>query len=146
MAGQAPNAVGPESSPPRRLSNTRPRDTLGRPLPWDGVGEPMVPERDDITSAAAITEALDYLRTGRPFHAHEVLEQRWRCAPHDEREWWRALAQAAAGVTQAARGNQVGAQRLRERARATLEALATPPALTQSVSSSDLDSLKRSVI
>ena len=110
--------------PPRRLSNTRPRDALGRPLPWDAVGEEMVPEREFIDADTAIDEALAYLRSGRPFHAHEVLEQRWRCAPDAERDWWRALAQAAAGVTQAARGNKVGAQRLRKRAQATLADLA----------------------
>lgn len=116
--------------PKQRLSNTRPRDALGRPLPWDAVGEAMVPERQWISSADAVSEAVDYLRADRPFHAHEVLEQRWRCAPEDEREWWRALAQAAAGVTQAARGNEVGAQRLRRRAGATLEDLAAPLDLT----------------
>ena len=89
----------------------------------------MVPEREFIPSADAINEAVAYLQSGRPFHAHEVLEQRWRCAPEDEREWWRVLAQAAAGVTQAARGNEVGAQRLRERAQATLATLSPPPDL-----------------
>ncbi len=121
MAGQA------QGEPTeRRLSNTRPRDALGRPLPWGAQGEQMVPEREFISSADAVTEAIDYLQRGLPFHAHEVLEQRWRCAPEDEREWWRVLAQAAAGVTQAARGNEVGAQRLQLRARASLADLAPP--------------------
>lgn len=115
MAGQAPG-----KPTGRRLSNTRPRDALGRPLPWDAVGEEMVPEREFISSSDAVAEAIDYLQRGLPFHAHEVLEQRWRCAPDGEREWWRAMAQAAAGATQAARGNEVGARRLRERASATL--------------------------
>jgi len=115
MAGSTP-----DRSAPRRLSNTRPRDALGRPLPWDAVGEAMVPEREFITSGQAVEEAIDYLQRGLPFHAHEVLEQRWRCAPEEEREWWRALAQAAAGVTQAARGNEIGSQRLLTRAAATL--------------------------
>lgn len=135
--------AGPTS--PRRLSNTRPRDELGRPLPWGAPGEDMVPEREWIDASDAIDEAVAYLQSGRPFHAHEVLEQRWRCAPEDEREWWRALAQAAAGVTQAARGNQVGAQRLRERARARLESLAVPIPVTRSVAGEQLDSLQRSL-
>lgn len=120
-------------STPRRLSNTRPRDVLGRPLPWGAEGEPMVPDREFIASSDAVAEAMEYLRSGRPFHAHEVLEQRWRCAPEDEREWWRALAQAAAGVTQAARGNPVGAQRLRDRARATVSTHVTPAELEPDV-------------
>ena len=121
MAGSTP-----DRSAPRRLSNTRPRDALGRPLPWDAVGAEMVQEREFISSVQAVDEAIDYLQRGLPFHAHEVLEQRWRCAPEEEREWWRALAQAAAGVTQAARGNEVGSQRLRDRASATLAAVNTP--------------------
>jgi uncharacterized protein len=75
----------------------------------------MIPERSQLSTHTAVAEALNYLATGRPFHAHEVLEQRWRCAPDDEQQWWRALAQAAAGITQAARGNAVGAQRLAAR-------------------------------
>lgn len=120
---------------PRRLSNTRPRDVLGRPLPWGATGEQMVPEREWIDATDAVDEAVAYLRSGRPFHAHEVLEQRWRCAPEDERERWRALAQAAAGATQSARGNQVGAQQLLTRARATLDAHPPDPAgsLTQQI-------------
>lgn len=127
-------------STPRRLSNTRPRDALGRPLPWDAVGEEMVPEREFISSAQAVAEAVDYLRSGRPFHAHEVLEQRWRCAPEAEREWWRALAQAAAGVTQAARGNEIGARRLRDRAAATV-ATVTPPEVVSTHTAQPLCSL-----
>lgn len=88
----------------------------------------MVPERGEITSAVAVAEALDYLGRGLPFHAHEVLEQRWRCSPAGERPWWRALAQAAAGVTQGARGNGVGADRLRERAAAVAGGLDDAPA------------------
>lgn len=130
MAGTSPDGVTRGEAEGRRLSNTRPRDALGRPLPWDAVGEDMVPERDWIDAADAISEALAYLRAGRPFHAHEVLEQRWRCAADDEREWWRALAQAAAAATQAARGNAVGAERLRTRATATLADLRPPPDLS----------------
>ena len=130
MAGQA------QGEPTeRRLSNTRPRDALGRPLPWDAVGAEMVPEREFIDSSDAIDEAIDYLQRGLPFHAHEVLEQRWRCAPEAEREWWRGLAQAAAGVTQAARGNEVGAQRLLARADATLADTSPPADLADSTTS-----------
>jgi uncharacterized protein len=91
----------------------------------------MVPEREFISSADAINESVDYLQRGLPFHAHEVLEQRWRCAPEPERDFWRALAQAAAAVTQAARGNEVGAQRLRERAAATIASIPPQPQVPQ---------------
>lgn len=104
----------------------RPRDRLGRPLPWDATGYPTVPIRADISAEDAIAEARTYLDKGLPFHAHEVLEMRWRCCPPDERDLWRTLAQAAAGVTHEARGNPVGAQRLHARASATLAAYAGP--------------------
>lgn len=104
----------------------RPRDRLGRPLAWDAVGYPGVEPRASITSAAAIAEATAYLEQGLPFHAHEVLEMRWRCCPADERPLWRGLAQAAAGATHAARGNGVGAVRLAERAQESIAAYAGP--------------------
>lgn len=104
----------------------RPRDRLGRPLRWDASGFPGVEQRDSITSTDAATEALDYLAAGLPFHAHEVLEMRWRCCPAAERPLWRGLAQAAAGATHAARGNAIGADRLLARGRANIEAFAGP--------------------
>jgi hypothetical protein len=55
------------------------------------------------------------LSEGRPFHAHEVLEDAWKSGPESERELWRGLAQLAVGITHAARGNGVGGVRLIER-------------------------------
>ena len=104
----------------------RPRDRLGRPLAWDAVGYPGVEPRPSITSAEATAEARDYLEQELPFHAHEVLEMRWRCCPSAERPLWRGLAQAAAGATHAARGNSVGAVRLHERAQENIAAYAGP--------------------
>lgn len=107
----------------------RPRDRLGRPLPWDGSAAqsfPQVPARSAITSAQALDEAAAYLADGLPFHAHEVLEQRWRCAPADEAPLWKALAQGAAGHTHLARGNPTGASRLRDRAESALRSYAGP--------------------
>ena len=104
----------------------RPRDRLGRPLAWDAVGYPGVEPRPSITSAEAVAEATDYLEQGLPFHAHEVLEMRWRCCPSAERPLWRGLAQGAAGATHAARGNSVGAVRLHERAQENIAAYAGP--------------------
>jgi predicted metal-dependent hydrolase len=55
------------------------------------------------------------LGAGRPFHAHEILEDAWKSGPEAERELWRGLAQLAVGITHAARGNGVGGARLIER-------------------------------
>jgi uncharacterized protein len=55
------------------------------------------------------------LDSGRPFHAHEVLEASWKAAPPAERELWRGLAQIAVGLTHARRGNAQGASSLLRR-------------------------------
>ncbi len=116
----------------------RPRDALGRPLPRDAdpslVVEPPA-ERTQIDGATAWAQTGDYLAAGRPFHAHEVLEQRWRCAPADERDAWRALAQWAAARTHAARGNPAGARALAARAAAVLVTATPIPGLNRT----DLD-------
>lgn len=117
----------------------RPRDRLGRPLPWDAEGFPGVPPRQTISSAEAIAEARDYLARGLPFHAHEVLELRWRCCPDDERPLWQALAQAAAGATHAARDNIVGAQRLHDRAREAIASYVGPRPYSLDALLADLD-------
>jgi uncharacterized protein len=103
----------PASSRPRR--NTRPRDELGRPLPYGAAGVQGQPEGVARTPQESLLEADRLLRDGRPFHAHEVLEDAWKAAPAAERELWRGLAQLAVGVTHAARGNAAGAARLLER-------------------------------
>ncbi|GAB3196855.1 DUF309 domain-containing protein [Geodermatophilus arenarius] len=98
-----------------RARNARPRDALGRPLPRGAVGEERAPEGVPRTPDEALTEAQRLLDAGRPFHAHEVLEDAWKAAPEHERQLWRGLAQLAVGLTHAARGNGRGAARLVER-------------------------------
>jgi hypothetical protein len=98
-----------------RARNARPRDALGRPLPHGAVGEERAPEGVVREPAVALAEAQALLDAGRPFHAHEVLEDAWKSAPADERQLWRGLAQLAVGLTHAARGNDAGATTLLER-------------------------------
>lgn len=109
----------------------RPRDGLGRPLPWDAdplLTAPAVPDVRSLSDSAVWVVALDLLERGMPFHAHEVFEQRWRTCPEGERAAWRAAAQWGAAETHAARGNAVGAARLATRARETLASAASIPA------------------
>ena len=85
------------------------RDRLGRPLRGEAISEhsfPQVPERTFLSGEQAWKEITDYLAQGLPFHAHEVAEQRWRCAPPNERDFWRACAQMGAAHTHDARGNR----------------------------------------
>jgi uncharacterized protein len=98
-----------------RARNARPRDALGRPLPYGAVGEERAPEGVVRTPDRALAEAQTLLDAGRPFHAHEVLEDAWKSCPEPERQLWRGLAQLAVGLTHAARGNARGAATLLDR-------------------------------
>jgi len=111
-----------------RARNARPRDALGRPLPYGAEGEERAPEGVVREPAQALAEAQELLDAGRPFHAHEVLEDAWKSAPQPERQLWRGLAQLAVGLTHAARGNHRGAGTLLERgARNITPYTADPP-------------------
>jgi hypothetical protein len=104
-----------------RAQQARPRDRLGRPLPYGATGvepiseEPLPPEQ-------TLAYARELLDDGRPFAAHEALEVRWKSCPAEERELWQGLAQLCVGLTHHARGNAVGAVRLVERAAGRLDA------------------------
>ena len=99
-----------------RPRNARPRDELGRPLARDSAsGVDQVPERLHLPLEDAVELAQRYLDTGRPFHAHEVLEALWKSRPEHERDLWQGLAQLAVGLTHALRGNRTGATALLQR-------------------------------
>jgi hypothetical protein len=103
-----------------RAEQARPRDALGRPLPYGATGvEPISEEPRSPEGTLAYARAL--LDEGRPFAAHEALEVRWKSCPDEERELWQGLAQLCVGLTHQARGNAVGASRLVERAAGRLE-------------------------
>ncbi len=103
-----------------RPRNARPRDALGRPLRYGVEGVARQAENPARSPEQALEQAQLLLDAGRPFEAHEVLEDAWKAAPAAERELWRGLAQLAVGLTHAARGNQAGALRLIGRGAANL--------------------------
>ncbi|MEV1198788.1 DUF309 domain-containing protein [Microbispora rosea] len=74
------------------------------------------------TAEEALEEARKLLAAGRPFHAHEVLEARWKTGPDEERELWQGLAQICVGLTHIQRGNLSGAAALLTRGSARLGA------------------------
>ena len=113
------------------VTTERPRDLLGRPLPADAdpsLAVPGIPPIGGLSDAQVWAMAMGYLDEGLPFHAHEVFEARWRTAPQDDRDAWQAHAQWAAALTHAARGNDVGAQRLTQRARDLMRTASSIPA------------------
>ncbi|MFD9792674.1 DUF309 domain-containing protein [Streptomyces sp. NPDC059070] len=91
-----------------RARNARPRDGLGRPLPYGAPGVERQPEGVVRSPEETVREGQRLLDAGMPFHAHEVFEDAWKSRPQDERELWRGLAQLAVGLTHAARGNATG--------------------------------------
>ncbi|MER5276440.1 DUF309 domain-containing protein [Streptomyces sp. NPDC002809] len=103
-----------------RAHNARPRDGLGRPLPYGTPGVERQPEGVVRTPSETVGEAQRLLDAGMPFHAHEVFEDAWKSGPEAERELWRGLAQLAVGLTHAARGNATGGARLLRRGAAAL--------------------------
>ncbi|SFB70827.1 hypothetical protein SAMN04487968_10164 [Nocardioides terrae] len=108
-----------------RPRQARPRDALGRPLPYGAEGVEPVSE-EPLPPLETVAEARRLLAEGRPFSAHEVLEARWKDCPDAERPLWQGLAQLCVGLTHAERGNLVGARRLVERGAAHLEAYDGP--------------------
>ncbi|MEV5952231.1 DUF309 domain-containing protein [Streptomyces sp. NPDC051987] len=104
-----------------RARNARPRDGLGRPLPYGAPGVERQPEGVVRTPEETVTEAQALLDAGKPFHAHEVFEDAWKSGPEAERTLWRGLAQLAVGLTHAARGNVTGGARLLRRGASAVE-------------------------
>jgi hypothetical protein len=103
-----------------RPRQSRPRDELGRPLPYGAEGVEPVSE-EALPPRETVRFALELLDQGRPFSAHEVFEARWKGAPEDEQDLWQGLAQLCVGLTHALRGNDTGAGRLLERGSGRLE-------------------------
>jgi hypothetical protein len=103
-----------------RAQQARPRDELGRPLPYGEVGVEPISE-EPLPPDETLAYARRLLDDGRPFAAHEALEVRWKSCPEEERELWQGLAQLCVGLTHHERGNAVGASRLIERAAGRLE-------------------------
>lgn len=91
-----------------RPESSRPRDGLGRPLPRGAEGVERVEPQVRMASDA-LDAAQDFLDREMPFHAHEVLEDRWKATDGDERGLWQGLAQLAVGLTHQRRGNLRGA-------------------------------------
>jgi uncharacterized protein len=59
---------------------------------------------------------LDLIRSGEYFAAHEELEDVWRAADADERDFFQGLVHVAVAWYQAGRGRRIGTERQLEKA------------------------------
>ncbi|MEU8268793.1 DUF309 domain-containing protein [Sphaerisporangium sp. NPDC049002] len=132
--------VGRDRDPAGRPRNARPRDALGRPLPKGVPGVERVPDDYAPGAGQAVADAVRYLAEERPFHAHEVLEARWKTGPAEERELWQGLAQVCVGLTHIQRGNARGAATLLNRGADNIARYAPEPPRDQPF---DLDEMAR---
>ncbi len=98
-----------------RAQQARPRDRLGRPLPYGSVGVEPVDDRE-LSPTATLQTAWQLVGEGRAFAAHEVFEAQWKRCPTQERDLWQGLAQLCVALTHAERGNHPGAASLLTRA------------------------------
>ncbi len=64
----------------------------------------------------AYKRGLEAIRAGRYFEAHEELEEAWREAPADERDFFQGLVHVAVAWYQAGRGRPVATSRQLEKA------------------------------
>ena len=65
---------------------------------------------------AAYKRGLGELRAGRYFEAHEELEEAWRAAASEERDFFQGLVHVAVAWYQAGRGRPVATSRQLEKA------------------------------
>jgi predicted metal-dependent hydrolase len=65
--------------------------------------------RDPV--AAGYEEGLGLIARGEYFAAHEALEDAWRAAAPEERDFFQGLVHVAVAWYQAGRGNRVGCER-----------------------------------
>jgi hypothetical protein len=64
----------------------------------------------------SLEAGLELIRGGEYFEAHEVLEDVWRAAEQEERDFYQGLVHVTVAWYQAGRGNRVGCERQLEKA------------------------------
>ena len=69
-----------------------------------------------LAACVSLEAGLDLICRGEYFAAHEVLEDVWRAAGPDERDFYQGLVHVAVAWYQAGRGNRVGCERQLEKA------------------------------
>lgn len=111
-------AIGKTGKPTEaRNKPERPRDRLGRPMPWGAEGELELEDFDALSLEENHELGRRHVRAGRWFPAHEAWETAWKQARDtDEAELFKGLSQMGAGYVHLRRGNAHGAATLLRRA------------------------------
>jgi uncharacterized protein len=95
----------------------RPRDRLGRPLPWEAESELELEDFDSLSLEENHELGRGHARAGRWFPAHEAWETAWKqVRDTNEAELFKGLSQMGAGYVHLFRGNAHGAVSLLRRA------------------------------
>jgi uncharacterized protein len=63
------------------------------------------------TFESAYETGVELIRAGEYFAAHEELENAWRAAPAEERDFFQGLVHVAVAWYQAGRGRRIGTER-----------------------------------
>jgi len=99
-----------------RQKPERPRDELGRPLPWSEPTRLHLPDFDAMSQDANDAAARAFLADRNYFGAHEAWETAWKQAKGTgEEELFKGLSQMGAGYVHLLRGNAHGATTLLRR-------------------------------
>lgn len=113
---------GPDSARPPGEKTGRPRDELGRPLPWDAENRLELEDFDSLTLEENHRLAIEHFNSGRFFPAHEAWETAWKQAKGTpDEEFFKGLSQLGAGYVHYRRGNPHGTRTLIRRALSRIE-------------------------
>lgn len=103
---------------PRTGKPKRPRDELGRPLPWDAENRLPMEDFDELPLEENHRLGVRHWNGERFFPAHEAWEACWKQARDrdpEEGEFFKGLSQLGAGYVHYQRGNPHGAATLLRR-------------------------------
>lgn len=91
----------------------RPRDELGRLLPWGNENRLHLEDFDSLSLEENHRLGIEHFDAGRFFHAHEAWETTWKQSRGEkDEEFFKGLSQLGAGYTHYRRGNPHGAHTL----------------------------------
>jgi hypothetical protein len=105
----------------------RPRDELGRLLPWGSENRLRMEDFDSLPAEENHRLAIEHFDAGRFFPAHEAWETVWKQSKGtSDEEFFKGLSQLGAGYTHYRRGNPHGTHVLMRRALSRITSFPSP--------------------